>query len=86
MFCYFLNCRKIISKSNKHFFILTVASGEGDVSEFFLSEALYDCLVQTFRPFDYINLNITVRHGRIVVSSAEPALDPLSLKGGDLNA
>lgn len=86
MFCYFLNCRKIVSKAGKEFFILTVATQDGDVSEFFVSENLYNSLSSVVLPFDYVNLMVNVQRGRVTVTSVEPALDPLSLKGGDLNA
>lgn len=83
MFCYFLNCRKFLSKSAKLCYILTVASPDGEVSEFFLNEDTYDSLVGNYGAFDCINLGISVSRGRVSIISVEHALDPLSMEGGN---
>lgn len=75
MFCYYLNCRHFLSKSNKDCYMLTVASSAGDVSDFFISKQLFTAFSENSNPFDYVRLDITFgRNGSPVVASYEPAL------------
>lgn len=74
MFCFFLNVHKFVSKAGNHCYILTIASPEGEVSEFFVTEDLYQQAVELFNPFDYIELVLTASRGRISVTGFTHAL------------
>ena len=63
MKCYFLNSRKFLSKAGKSCFIITIANSDGEVSEFFISEELYNYASQSFSPFDYVEVSITFSRG-----------------------
>lgn len=76
MFCYFLNVRQFVSKAGKNCCIFTIASPDGDVSEFFVSEDIYQQAVDLLNPFDYIELALTASRGRFSVSGFTHALRP----------
>lgn len=71
MLCYFLNVRKFISRSGKDCYMLTVASPEGDVSEFFITDTVYGMASETFAPFEYVQLSLTASRGRFTVAGIE---------------
>lgn len=71
MFCYFLNVRKFVSKAGKECCIFTIASPEGDVSEFFVSDEVYSAAVEKLSPFDNIELTLTANRGKFSVSGFE---------------
>lgn len=71
MLCYFLNVRKFISKSGKDCYMLTVASTDGDVSDFFISDIVYGLASESFSPFEYVELSLTASRGRFTVSGIE---------------
>lgn len=71
MLCYFLNVRKFISKSGKDCYMLTVASPDGDVSDFFISDTVYGLASETFAPFEYVELSLTASRGKFTVSGIE---------------
>lgn len=74
MFCYFLNVRQFVSKAGRNCSVITIASPEGDVSEFFINEELYKQALDLLNPFDYIELSVTACRGRFTVSGFTPAL------------
>lgn len=74
MFCFFLNVHKFVSRAGNNCYILTIASPEGEVSEFFITEDLYKQAVDLFNPFDYFELVLTAARGRITVTGFTPAL------------
>lgn len=71
MLCYFLSVRKFISKSGKDCYMLTVASPDGDVSDFFITDVVYAMASETFAPFEYVELSLTASRGRFTVSGIE---------------
>lgn len=77
MFCYYLNCRHFLSKSNRDCYVLTVASEAGDVSDFFISKQLFTTFSENSAPFDYVRLDMAFgRNGSPLVLGYEPALSP----------
>ena len=74
MLCYFLNARKFVSKAGHDCFIFTIASPEGDVSEFFVSEDIYIKASNDLAAFDYIEISLTSNRGRFSISSFERAV------------
>lgn len=71
MKCYFLNARKFMSKAGKSFFMITIANRDGEVSEFFVSEELYDYAVRSFNPFDYVEIAMSVSRGHVSLCGIE---------------
>lgn len=71
MFCFFLNVRKFISKLGKDCYILTVASVDGEVSDFFINDTLYGMASETFAPFEYVELALTASRGRFTVTGID---------------
>lgn len=68
MKCYFLNARKFSSKAGKSCFMITIANRDGEVSEFFVTEELYDSAAQSFSPFDYVEVAMSVSRGHVSLS------------------
>lgn len=71
MLCYFLNIRKFVSKAGHDCFIFTIASPEGDVSEFFVSEDIYIEASNSLAAFDYIEVSLTANRGRFSITGFE---------------
>lgn len=71
MKCYFLNARKFSSKAGKSCFMITIANCDGEVSEFFVSEELYDYAARSFRPFDYVEVAMSVSRGHVSLSGID---------------
>lgn len=65
MKCYFLNARTFSSKSGKSYYVVTIANREGEVSEFFVSQEFYDLVAGTFKPFDFVEADLSVSRGRV---------------------
>lgn len=72
MKCYFLNVRRFVSKAGKDCSMLTVADLDGQVSEFFIPPALFEQLDANVRPFDFVDVELSVSRGRVSVHSVEP--------------
>lgn len=72
MKCYFLNVRRFVSKAGKDCCILTVADPDGQISEFFITPRIFEQLDSDARPFDFVDVELSVSRGRISVHSVEP--------------
>lgn len=72
MKCYFLNVRRFVSKAGKDCCLLTVTDSSGQVSEFFISPDLFEQLDGNYRPFNFIDVEISVSRGRVSVFNVEP--------------
>lgn len=76
MKCYFLNVRRFVSKAGKDCCMLTVADLDGQVSEFFIAPTLFEQLDASLRPFDFIDVELSVSRGRVSVHAVEPSVVP----------
>lgn len=76
MYCYFLNARQFVSKAGKTCSIFTIASPDGFVSEFFISDDLYQQAVDILSPFDYIDLSLSALRGKFTVFGFHHAVRP----------
>lgn len=72
MKCYFLNVRRFVSKAGKDCCMLTVADLDGQVNEFFITSVLFEQLDAGVRPFDFVDVELSVSRGRVSVHAVEP--------------
>lgn len=72
---YFLNARTFMSKAGKSCFMITIANHDGEVSEFFVSEELFNVASKSFNPFDYVSVEVTFSRGHATLCGISPVDD-----------